>query len=371
MTGAAAGFLPWAEGISREAWEVLAAEGRRVPVDTHPEVALAGAAPMVFAHRVGGEVAALGVLSPKQLRLVRGAGLNRALSLSGLRLVGDDLAGEVTAAAAAAFVEAAAAHLAAGRADHILIEDLDAGSPLCDAIWAASAAGHLRCYRPRPIAPHWSLELPEPPKAYWQKWNSRSRYKLRSKLKRLENELVVITRMDQVGQFLSLAHVVSQKSWQGRRLGVRIADRPAERGRLEAWARIGALRSYVLCHRETPIAFLRGALWNGRFIHDEIGYDTAFARHAPGTMLLLRVLDDLIALDRPMVIDFGAGDAAYKRQFGTRQSASGQIILTRDGIRPTLALGLHRAHTWASHRARAGLRKSGLYEVARRRYRRS
>lgn len=364
------GFLPWAEVISRGAWEEVAQNGGRVPIDTHPEVALAAGAPLLFGHKQRGQVKTVGVLLPKRLRLVRGAGLDRALSLTGLRLVGDDLAGEASRDAADAFVEAAAGHLASGAADHVLIEDLDAGSALCDAIHAASAARKIRAYRPRPIAPHWWLELPEQPKAYWQRWNSRSRYKLRSKLRKIENELLVIKRAEDVGQFLSLAHVVSQSSWQGRRLGVRIADRPSERRRLEAWAKIGALRSYVLCHRQTPIAFMRGAMWNGRFVHDEIGYDTSFAKHAPGTMLLLRVLDDLIADGTPMVVDFGAGDAAYKRQFGTRQSASGQVILTRPGPRPALALRVHRAQTWASDRARAGLRHAGLYQAARRRYRR-
>src|SRR5207249_4733299 len=112
---------------------------------------------------------------------------------------------------------------------------------------------------------------------------------------------------EQVDEFLDQAHRVSRQSWQAKRLGVRIRNTPEERAYYEFLASQGALRSYVLEHRGRPVAFEFGIQWNGRFVFEETGYDAAFAGHSPGTVLLFRILEDLIARDTPELLDFGYG----------------------------------------------------------------
>ena len=48
-----------------------------------------------------------------------------------------------------------------------------------------------------------------------------------------------------------------------------------------------------------------------------IGYLPQHADQSPGTVLLYLILEDLFALDRYRILDFGSGSAFYKEAFAT------------------------------------------------------
>lgn len=65
-------------------------------------------------------------------------------------------------------------------------------------------------------------------------------------------------------------------------------------------------------------AFWVGSVFNSTLYLDFTGYNRDFARYQPGTILLLRVIEDACNSDSVDKIDFGFGDALYKGKFCTQ-----------------------------------------------------
>ena len=86
---------------------------------------------------------------------------------------------------------------------------------------------------------------------------------------------------------------MSQKTyqWNLHERGLRATERFERRYRFAADH--GWFRSYLLFCGETPCAFLGGYQWKGRYYIDEIGFDPAFTKHSPGTVLQMMAIQDM------------------------------------------------------------------------------
>ena len=196
--------------------------------------------------------------------------------------------------------------------------------------------------------PWFLLDVPPTPEAFLSALGSKSRGTLRRKVKRLGEVAggdVQMTRYgtpETVQAFLEAATVVSRTSWQHRVLGTRISTDPRTVRWFEALARHGLLRGYLLTAGTQPHAFVVGYQYQGVFHYAELGYDPALARESPGTVLLFLLIQDLCAFDRAAVLNFGMGDAEYKRRFGTRQQSDDTLILIKRSLRGRAAVATHR-----------------------------
>ena len=336
---------------------------------------LAGERPLIYA-RPGpsGDPAALGglaALAPKTVTLGRAPGLSRAMTVRGHRLVGNRVLGDQGSEALADFTDAVADLFAARRSDGLLIEDLEADAALGGALEEASRRRReLVVFPLGEPQPHWAIVFPDQPARYWDGLSKKTRYNLRRSARLFESTLLCYREEGRVPELLAKAHDVSKESWQARRLGVRVKNTANERALWGAAARGGVLRSYVLEHEGRPAAFVLGLQWGGCFLYEEIGYRLADAAHSPGTVLLVRLLEDLIARDTPRRLDFGHGDADYKRVFANHRTTSGPVLVVRRALRPMLAVRLSRARSRLSRSLRAAADRLGVREVLRRLYRR-
>ncbi len=310
-----------------------------------------------FIHVRSSSAECAGVVLPKRMTQGEWGVVGLPLRLDGFRLAGNSVFGAEDAAARAACLRAVVDWVAAGGGRFLLLEDVETGSDM----WrlAFDAAGRQTIV-PRGLAPrHW-IRFPEDPGEYWSRFTSKTRNTFRRKRKRFPGLRWRAYRTPQdVPEFVRAAHMVSRATWQSRRLGLRIHDDEAEREWLGAIAEAGGLRSYVLFSHDEPAAFLLGFQTGGTFIYEEVGYAEHFGRYSAGQVLLLEVLDDLFAHDCPERLDFGAGDADYKRQFANETTASGHVtIVPRHGLRFTLRLlatatrGLRALVRHARHRLR-------------------
>src|SRR5262249_52303843 len=184
------------------------------------------------------------------------------------------------------------------------------------------------------------------------------------------HSLICYREKEEVPLFLDKAHQVSLRTWQSKRLGLRIENSPEVRKFWEGVASLGAMRSYVLEQDGRPLAFMLGIQWKGRFVSEEIGYDQDYAAFAPGKVLHFRLLDDLIARDTPALLDFGSGDNEYKRVFGNQQTMSGPALLVRRAWRPMAVAWLSRVRHRVGQRLRGGLLRVGLLSTVRKLLRR-
>jgi CelD/BcsL family acetyltransferase involved in cellulose biosynthesis len=77
------------------------------------------------------------------------------------------------------------------------------------------------------------------------------------------------------------------------------------------------LRAYVLSVAGAPAAYWLVATYNGTLLLKTTGYDPAYARDRVGIYLLMRVIEDACADPTLNILDFGPGDASYKRHFSS------------------------------------------------------
>ncbi len=114
------------------------------------------------------------------------------------------------------------------------------------------------------------------------------------------------------------------QTWQSRRLG-----QTFHWAGLVPVAAHGWLRSFLLCAGDRPVAFVEGYQGAGVFTYERIGFDAIFGKYSPSTILLYRVIEALYRRDLPACMDFGEGEAAYKRQLANHVTQSRSVVLIR------------------------------------------
>jgi CelD/BcsL family acetyltransferase involved in cellulose biosynthesis len=109
---------------------------------------------------------------------------------------------------------------------------------------------------------------------------------------------------------------VAAKTYQ-RGLGAGFFDNEDYRRRFELFARRKQLRVQVLEIEGKVRAFWFGTVYAGAFHSSETGYDPELRDFEVGTLMFVRLADQLIQ-EGVRRVDFGLGDAPYKERFGDR-----------------------------------------------------
>src|SRR5713226_1741140 len=202
-------------------------------------------------------------------------------------------------------------------------------------------------YAPGGSRPWHLLQIPANSEEYLSRMSSKTRSTLRKKAKKLAESAggkLEMTRIDsehQVGDFLAQAVRVSRNSWQHEILGNRISDSEDERAWGQRLARVGLLRNYLLKCGGRSCAFVVGYQFNGVFHDVELGYDREFSEHSPGTILLHMLIQDLCDHQPPALLNFGMGDADYKRRFGDVKREDMSIVVFRKSLNNYLLVRSH------------------------------
>jgi Acetyltransferase (GNAT) domain len=258
-------------------------------------------------------------------------------------------------------VQALQAALAAGDADAAAIPPLPLDSPLYAAL--ASAGGPLD--RQRFISP-WQRRLLALPASFEEYLETRSgkvrfgiRYDAKKLLAALGDELSVAI-LDAPGDCERLVaglERVARLTYQ-RSIGAGFADTPEQRRLAEVGLAHGWLRAYVLYRNETPIAFWLCAVHGETILLKTTGFDPEYLRLRVGVYLLMRVIEHACADPALRVLDFGPGDADYKRYFSSESRPERNLVLFAPSLRArrvnaarTGILGAASAARWLSDRA--------------------
>jgi hypothetical protein len=168
--------------------------------------------------------------------------------------------------------------------------------------------------------PHWKMTLPDNLKDFLQTMTSKHRYWLNRLPRVFEKDYpgkVIYKhyhRRDELDELFKDAEEIAGKTYQ-RDLDAGFMDNNITRQILALSADKGWLRAYLLYADEKPCAFWIGTLYGKVFHLDFTGYDSAFKRYEPGTILFMKMIEDLTHY-KVEQIDFGFGDAFYKQRFG-------------------------------------------------------
>ena len=134
-----------------------------------------------------------------------------------------------------------------------------------------------------------------------------------------------IDRFDDLPQLCARIEEVAARTYH-RGLGAGFVDNEEHRQRFALFASRGQLRVQVLEIERKLRAFWIGTVYRGVFYSSETGYDPDLRVYMPGTLILLRMVDELVR-EGVKKIDFGLGDAFYKQRFGDRCWREGTLRL--------------------------------------------
>ncbi len=141
-----------------------------------------------------------------------------------------------------------------------------------------------------------------------------------------EAQVEIFRSRDQIDRLFADSALIHRETYQ-HVLGVGFSDEPVQRALTELAMDRGWFRGYVLYLNGTPAAFWHGNAYKGVFGIGATGFDPAFADARPGTYLLMRVVEDLAAEGSVHTLDFGFGDAEYKRHFGDECRLEEDVVL--------------------------------------------
>lgn len=205
------------------------------------------------------------------------------------------------------------------RLDLIRFRMLELGS--ADHEILARRAPFVRKQRFAPRMRHWRAALPGTLDDFLAGRSRRRRESVRRYSRRLERAYGDDARVEVVRDRAGLDRLFAESKLIHREtyqhvLGVGFSDENVQRHLAELAADRGWFRGYMLHLRDRPVAFWHGNSYRGSFGVVSTGFDPAYAEDRPGTYLLMRAIEDLSADGTTREIDFGFGDAEYKRHFG-------------------------------------------------------
>jgi CelD/BcsL family acetyltransferase involved in cellulose biosynthesis len=258
-----------------------------------------------------------------------------------------------------------------GEIDIIRMRMLDLDSPVRAA--AIEGSPFLRREHFSAQMPHWRTQIPGSLDEFLARRSRRRRESVRRYAKRLEKtygdgaRIEIFRTRDQIDRLFADSALIHRETYQ-HVLGVGFSDEKVQRALTELAMDRGWFRGYVLYLNDAPAAFWHGNAYKGVFGIGATGFDPAFADARPGTYLLMRAVEDLAADGSVDTLDFGFGDAEYKRHFGDECRAEEDVVLVERRARP-LALNLARTGLQGTTRVARGAveRVGGLGRLRRRR----
>jgi CelD/BcsL family acetyltransferase involved in cellulose biosynthesis len=258
-----------------------------------------------------------------------------------------------------------------GEIDIIRMRMLDLDSPVRTA--AIEGSPFLRREHFSAQMPHWRTQISGSLDGFLARRSRRRRESVRRYAKRLEKtygdgaRIEIFRTRDQIDRLFADSALIHRETYQ-HVLGVGFSDEKAQRALTELAMDRGWFRGYILYLNDAPAAFWHGNAYKGVFGIGATGFDPAFADARPGTYLLMRAVEDLAADGSVETLDFGFGDAEYKRHFGDECRSEEDVVLVERRARP-LALNLARTGLQGTTKVARGAveRVGGLGRLRRRR----
>jgi CelD/BcsL family acetyltransferase involved in cellulose biosynthesis len=205
-----------------------------------------------------------------------------------------------------------------GEADAVVLAQIEADGPLC----ALARESGSRMRRPHLDAPtaHWSVAIPGSMEEFLAQRSSRTRKNIRyydRRLVRDNPDLRVRTfrSESELDELCADMEQIAATTYQ-RTLGAGFTGDDQDRALMALGMARGWFRAWVLYLGDRPVAFWHGYAYGGTFTTGCPGFDPAFARDRVGAYLAVRMIEQLCTEDALHTLDWGAGDAEYKRTLG-------------------------------------------------------
>jgi hypothetical protein len=178
--------------------------------------------------------------------------------------------------------------------------------------------------------PHWRLSLPGSYDEFYKTRSGNTKSNIRQYRNRILKRYGTGIRLQRyreisdIGRLMEEIESVASKTYQ-RGIGVGFMNTAAIRRKWRYAAEKGWFVAYVLYIHGLPCAFWTGTIYRRTFMSEYTGFDPNLGYYHPGMFIFLRMIEDFCSGSEVQVIDFGAGDADYKRKFGTEMTSEATI----------------------------------------------
>ncbi len=321
--------------------------------------------PHVLVAERRGEPSALLVGRLESLRLPCDLGYwtIRTPTLKAIKIVYGGLLGDGDRETVDALLAELHGSLASREGDVVVFRELPVGSPLAEAVQEAAPALRQDRFATRSV--HREIRLPTSLDDFLASLSKSTRDSVRRYRNKVDRELGdrldvrVYDDLTHHDELVETLDAVAARSWQ-QGLGASFRDDAANRERTRLALSRGWLRACVVFVDGQPVAFWHGLTLNGRLISGIPGFDPAFSEYRIGTYALLRFVDSLCRDPAISVLDFGFGDAEYKRRFANAEWEEQPAMIFAPRTRPLVVNATRTTLVGSSRAARSALRRVGL-----------
>ena len=188
---------------------------------------------------------------------------------------------------------------------------------------------------------HWQTYIPDTVEEFYRQVpNSRKRRWRRDirqleKISSSESKIVCYRQLSDVNYLIDVACQINESTYKSG-LAVGFTNSDINRALLEKAAGDGWLRAYVLYVGDEPCAFQFDVRY-GKTQFTEFGsFDPRWSRGSPGTVLLIKVIEQLCRESDVSIMDYGFGHALYKSKFGTNHWLEETVCIYAPRLRPIL-----------------------------------
>jgi hypothetical protein len=260
-------------------------------------------------------------------------------SVCALTVVYEGILGQPSNEVCAMLIEELIDALSRGEVDMLWFSQLRTNSHAYKL--ARKMAGVLsRSYFPR-FEPHWQTLIPNHVDEFYKsiprKWQRDIARCIRNFEKACSGSINVVCYRQEadLDHLIDVGSKISASTYK-QALGVGFVNEPLTRSLLLQAAKDGWLRAYVLYAKGQPCAFEFGAQYRSIFFPEYMGFDPNWKSFNPGTILWTKVIEDLCSDPDVSLLDYGFGDALYKRKFGSLSWQEASVFIFAPRLYPVL-----------------------------------
>jgi len=192
-----------------------------------------------------------------------------------------------------------------------------------------------------PAESHWQTHIPDTVEEFYRQIPNSRKRRWRRDIRQLEKtsssevKVVCYRQLSDIDYLIDVACQIKESTYKCG-LGIGFTNSAVNRALLEKAAGDGSLRAYILYVGDEPCAFQFDIRY-GKTQFTEFGsFDPKWRRGSPGTVLLIKVLEQLCRESDVSIMDYGFGHALYKSKFGTNHWLEETVCIYAPRLRPML-----------------------------------